>query len=67
MRIVIATLVVALTAVPCLAQNSKLGKQPKQEAPSQAAKNAEKKEEGDYRSAIGRLPDKQFDPWRNMR
>lgn len=66
MRIVIAMLLVALMVVPCLAQNSKLGKAPKQE-PSSTAANAQKKEEGDYRSAIGRLPDKQFDPWRNMR
>ena len=67
MRLIIAVLAVLLTAAVGLAQNSKLGKAPPKEAPTQNEMNIKKAEEKDYKSAIGRLPDQKFDPWRNMR
>jgi hypothetical protein len=66
MRTILAMAVVALLTTPCLAQG-KLGKAPKQDAPSPSAANSKKKEDGDYKAAIERLPDQKFDPWRNMR
>jgi len=54
-----------LLAGPVNAQFKSVGADPKdQNAGSQKKKSSE---DGHYKSAIERMPDKKFDPWQNMR
>jgi hypothetical protein len=64
MRLIIAALVVALSASPGLAQKMLDSKEKKSEASGPPRKSAEDK---NYKAAVERLPDQKFDPWRNMR
>jgi hypothetical protein len=65
MRLVLAALMVALLTVPSAAQFKSMGQPGKEKEKD----NAPPKKNGDegYKSAIERLPDQKFDPWRNMR
>ena len=58
----IAAMIAVLLAAPAVAQFQSMGDKGKQEQPK-------KKPEDDrgYKSAIERLPDQKFDPWRNIR
>ena len=51
-------------APPRLAQKMLNSKEKKSEQSGPPKKSAEDK---DYKSAVERLPDQKFDPWRNMR
>jgi hypothetical protein len=53
--------VIALVATPVSAQFKSVGSDRKAEEPKK------KNDDGQYKSAIERLPDKKFDPWANMR
>jgi hypothetical protein len=64
MRLIIAALVIALSASPVFAQKI-LDSKSKQSEPSGPPRKS--KEDKDYKSAVERLPDQKFDPWRNMR
>jgi multisubunit Na+/H+ antiporter MnhG subunit len=58
---ILVALMTALLAAPASAQM--LGREgPKQEKPKE-----KKYDDKDYKSALERLPDQKFDPWRNMR
>ena len=65
--IALAVTMLALQATPSSAQKRDEQKQNEQE--QQAAQRAKERKATDnqYRSAIERLPDQKFDPWRNMR
>jgi hypothetical protein len=75
MKALITALMIALAAVPGLlvlmvpvnAQFKPMTKPVSKER--EAAEQAQKKksDDGGYKSAIERLPDKKFDPWANMR
>jgi len=64
MRLIIAALVIALSAGPGLAQKMLDSKPKKSEQSGPPKKSVEDK---DYKAAVERLPDQKFDPWRNMR
>ena len=64
MRLIIAALVLALSASPGLAQKMLDSKEKKSESAGPPKKS---KEDKDYNAAVERLPDQKFDPWRNMR
>ena len=53
--------VIALVATPVSAQFKSVGSDRKAEEPKK------KNDDGQYKAAIERLPDKKFDPWANMR
>ena len=53
--------VVALVATPVSAQFKSVGADRKEAEPKK------KSDDGQYKAAIERLPDKKFDPWQNMR
>jgi type II secretory pathway pseudopilin PulG len=65
--IALAMTMLALQATPSSAQKREETKQ--NEAEQQAAQRAKDRKATDnqYKSAIERLPDQKFDPWRNMR
>ena len=65
--IILLTALLALTAGPSSAQLRMEDKSKKDE--SQAAERAKERKsyETGYKSAIERLPDQKYDPWRNMR
>lgn len=65
--IALAITMLALQATPSSAQKRDETKQNEQE--QQAAQRAKERKATDnqYKSAIERLPDQKFDPWRNMR
>ena len=64
MRLVLAAIMIALLATPSAAQKFKsMGEDAKQKDNGPP----KKKEDEGYKSAIERLPDQKFDPWRNMR
>jgi hypothetical protein len=69
-----ATAMLAFAAVPAYAQyGSSLSHSPlsnaKQPEDKKDAKTPEekKKEEGAYKDAVGRIPDRKFDPWGKVR
>jgi hypothetical protein len=70
-----AAAVLVLAAVPACAQyGSSLSRSPlsnvqQQEEKSKDVKTPEqkKKDEGAYKDAVGRIPDKKFDPWGKVR
>ena len=65
MRLVLAAIMIALLATPSAAQKFKsMGDDPKQKDNNGPPK---KKDDEGYKSAIERLPDQKFDPWRNLR
>jgi hypothetical protein len=63
MRLILAAIMIASLTVPSAAQFKSMGEAPKQKdnAPPK------KKDDEGYKSAIERMPDQKFDPWRNMR
>jgi hypothetical protein len=68
MRMIVA-LLAALTASAVLIGHAvtpssaqKMGNPKKEDAPKKKSN-----EDKDYKSAVDRLPDQKFDPWRNMR
>ena len=65
LMIVLATApgLLVLLAAPVNAQFKSIGT-PSKDADSQKKKS---NDDGQYKSAIERLPDKKFDPWANMR
>ena len=64
MRLILAAIMIALLATPSAAQKFKsMGEEPKQKDNGPP----KKKDDEGYKSAIERLPDQKFDPWRNMR
>ncbi len=71
MRIVLAALAIALLVVPALAQSMKgkrgTGASAGQAQSSDLKKKKERAEEKAAKSALDKLPDKPFDPWRTMR
>lgn len=66
MRAVLAALFIALLTMPGAAQFTSIGEKKKESKESQAPKRPSS-EDKDYKSAIDRLPDQKYDPWRNMR
>ena len=65
--IILLTIMLALSAGPSSAQLRMEDKQKKDEGEaSQRAKDRKSYDAG-YKSAIERLPDQKYDPWRNMR
>jgi hypothetical protein len=64
MRTIIAALLVALLATPSFGQ--KILDSKKKES-QQAGPPKKSSEDKDYKSALDRLPDQKFDPWRNIR
>ena len=54
-----------LMAAPVNAQFKPMGRSVSKE--KEAAEGKKKPDDGQYKSAIERLPDKKFDPWANMR
>jgi hypothetical protein len=69
MKSVSAALLIALTATPgvVVLATTALGQISVKEPPQPKAPPPKKADEGQYKSAIERLPDQKFDPWRNMR
>ena len=65
MRLIIAAIMIALLTVPSTAQFKGMGSGSKNQEKDNAP--PKKKEDEGYKSAIERLPDQKFDPWRNMR
>jgi len=65
--IIVMTIMLALSAVPSSAQLRMEDKAKKDEG--EAAQKAKERKSNDtgYKSAIERLPDQKYDPWRNMR
>ncbi len=65
--IALLTIMLALQATPSSAQKRDEEKQ--KEAEQRASERAKERKavENQYKSAIERLPDQKFDPWRNMR
>jgi hypothetical protein len=64
MRAVIAVLLIALLSSPGFGQRMLDSKKKESEQSGPPRKSAEDK---DYKSAVDRIPDQKFDPWRNMR
>lgn len=78
MKALITAVMIALATVPGLlvlvappvnAQQFKPMSKPvsKEREAAEAAQKKKSSEDGGYKSAIERLPDKKFDPWANMR
>jgi len=64
MRAILAILMIVLLTVPGAAQFKPLtGDQKSKNADTSKKKN----DDSGYKSALERLPDQKFDPWRNMR
>ena len=75
MKALITALMIALATVPGLlvlmapvsAQFKPMGRSVSKEREAAEAAGKKKTDDGGYKSAIERLPDKKFDPWANMR
>ena len=65
MRTFVAVLTIALLALPAHAQQA--GKPSKLQNGDQKQTEKPKINDKDYRNALGNLPDKKFDPWKDMR
>ena len=64
--IMLLTLVLALSAGPTSAQRME-DKQKKDDSEATQRAKERKSTESGYKSAIERLPDQKYDPWRNLR
>jgi len=65
--IVLLTIMLALSAAPSSAQLRDEDKQKRAEQEASERAKARKATESNYKSAIERLPDQKYDPWRNLR
>jgi hypothetical protein len=61
------TIMLALHAAPSVAQLRPEDKQKQMEQEASDRAKAKKASEREYKSAIERLPDQKYDPWRNLR
>jgi hypothetical protein len=69
MRIILVTLIVAAFVLPAQAQRmkGKRGGDPNQAHSADAKKKKASQEEKAAKSALEKLPDKPYDPWKTMR
>jgi hypothetical protein len=69
MRIILVALITAVFVLPAQAQRmkGKRGGDPNQAQSVDAKKKKASQEERAAKSALDKLPDKPFDPWRTMR
>jgi uncharacterized membrane protein len=65
--IALLTIMLALQATPSSAQQREEDKQKRAEQDAAQRAKDRKATDSQYKSAIDRLPDQKFDPWRNMR
>ncbi len=65
--ILLLTIMLALSAGPSSAQLRMEDKQKKDEAAASERAKERKSYDSGYKSAIERLPDQKYDPWRNLR
>ena len=65
--IALLTTVLVLQAAPSSAQLRDEQKQKRDEQEAQDRAKERKAQESQYKSAIERLPNQKYDPWRNMR
>jgi len=65
--IILLTILLALSAGPSSAQLRMEDKTKKDEEAANQRQKERKSYESGYKSAIERLPDQKYDPWRNMR
>jgi hypothetical protein len=65
--IALLTTVLALQPAPSSAQMRDDAKQKRDEQEAQQRAKERKEQDNQYKSAIDRLPNQKYDPWRNMR
>ena len=65
--IALAIMLLALHAMPSSAQKREEDRAKERDAAAEQRAKERKASDNQYKSAIERLPDQKFDPWRNMR